>query len=309
MSDTFTVSNINLTLDGTASYANNSVSSAFAQNSLSSSWSPNQGATTLVTGSTYLITSSWATNTINGGTQLTTGSTYQITSSNSISASWAPSIGASTAYTFPTFISKIYTFRSNGFGSNSTIENGELGYTGQVNGDGNTVYVASGTPSSSLYLVKNININTVTSFQSNNTYFYPHTNGSGQYWANYKETGHVGLFTGVGVINSGIYFKTGYSGFSSPTAYFPLTWSAVVCDSGIETQVSTTYSSSVNSVLNWTYINNTASFYINGTNVATINKAIVSGYNCQNLLDVTGVYTPDQTSTLGCSLIRFNYLT
>jgi hypothetical protein len=51
--------------------------------------------TTLGTGSTYPITSSWAINTVNGGsgTTLGTGSTYPITASSAISASWAPSGG------------------------------------------------------------------------------------------------------------------------------------------------------------------------------------------------------------------------
>src|ERR1035437_8387325 len=64
---------------------------------VSSSWSPDQGATTLFTGSDYPITSSWSDNSTTAlfalnspATTLFTSSTYQITSSNSISASWAP---------------------------------------------------------------------------------------------------------------------------------------------------------------------------------------------------------------------------
>jgi hypothetical protein len=66
------------------------------------------GGTTLFTGSTYQITSSWAINTVNGvgsGTTLFTGSTYEITASQAISASWAPGIsgGGTTLFTGSTY--------------------------------------------------------------------------------------------------------------------------------------------------------------------------------------------------------------
>src|ERR1035437_6485992 len=68
--------------------------------SISSSWSPGQGTTTLYTSSTYQITSSFAEVSNNSvtasyslnspATTLFTSSTYQITASNAISSSWAP---------------------------------------------------------------------------------------------------------------------------------------------------------------------------------------------------------------------------
>ncbi len=64
------------TISNSSSWASSSISASYADEALSASWSPNQGATTLVT-----------------------ASTYQITASQAVSASWAPDIESSASFT------------------------------------------------------------------------------------------------------------------------------------------------------------------------------------------------------------------
>jgi hypothetical protein len=85
------------------------LSSSWASQSLSSSWSPNQGATTLVTASTYPVTASWANN--------VTSASWASRSFAATSASWASS-SLSASY------STTASFALNGGGSGTTLFTG-----------------------------------------------------------------------------------------------------------------------------------------------------------------------------------------
>ena len=76
------------------------ITSSWANNSISASYAPEK-ATFLITSSTYQITSSWAINAVNGnsGTTLFTASTYQITSSWA-SQSLSSSLSTTSSYSF-----------------------------------------------------------------------------------------------------------------------------------------------------------------------------------------------------------------
>lgn len=112
----------------------------------------------------------------------------------------------------------------------------------------------------------------------------------------------IGLFDGynqVGTGSVGIYFKAVNT---NPC------WKAVLSNNSTDIVVQTTNSSSVSSNLHWEYRNNTASYYINNTLVATITSSISSPYNCDTLLKTSGSgYT--ETAGVTCRYIgyRFTY--
>jgi len=85
---------------GTSSWANNSISSSFSNTSTSSSFASTASYNLNSVSSSYALTASFALNSGGGGTTLTTGSTYPITSSwanNVISASYAANGGGTTS--------------------------------------------------------------------------------------------------------------------------------------------------------------------------------------------------------------------
>ena len=76
-------------VSNSSSWASSSISASYADKTLSASYAPSSGGTSLITGSTYPITSSWAVNVVNGGTGTTAYTTITTSSTNWITCSFS----------------------------------------------------------------------------------------------------------------------------------------------------------------------------------------------------------------------------